>query len=99
MPESPAADTIEQTITNIRSALQDYIEATYHVSDAALVTRRRQLLEEEGVLFRAPYIESTPRYKFSCHFADLDIPAAAKTLFAAMASSSGSQGPLLHDPL
>lgn len=98
MPESPAADTIEQTITKIRSALQDYIEATYHVSDAALVTRRRQLLEEEGVLFRAPYIESTPRYKTSRHFADLDIPAAAKTLFAAMASSSGSQEPLLHDP-
>jgi ATP-dependent helicase YprA (DUF1998 family) len=98
MPESPAADTIEQTITKIRAALQDYIEATYHISDAALVARRRQLLEQEGVLFRAPYIESTPRYRTSRHFADLDIPAVAKTLFAAMASGSGLQPPLLHDP-
>ncbi|MDQ2876077.1 MAG: DEAD/DEAH box helicase, partial [Actinomycetota bacterium] len=98
MPESPAADTIEQTITRIRAALQDYIEATYHISDAALVARRRVLLEQEGVLFRAPYIESTPRYKTSRRFADLDIPEAAKTLFAVMTSSSGAQLPLLHDP-
>jgi ATP-dependent helicase YprA (DUF1998 family) len=98
MPESPAAETIEQTITKIRAALQDYIEAAYHISDAALVARRRHLLEQEGVLFRAPYIESTPRYKTARRFADLDIPAAAKSLFQAIATGSESEPRLLFDP-
>jgi ATP-dependent helicase YprA (DUF1998 family) len=98
MPESPAADTIEQTITKIRAALRDYIEATYHISDAALVARRRVLLNQEGVLFRAPYIESTPRYRTSRRFADLDIPESAKTLFAAMTRGYGSRPPLIYDP-
>ena len=98
MPESPAADTIGQTITKIQAALQDYIEAAYHISDAALVARRRILLEQEGVLFRAPYIESTPRYRTSRRFADLAIPAAAIALFESLATDSGSGPRLLFDP-
>ncbi len=54
--------TIAETITDIRATLQEYIEATYHVGHPALVAQRHDLLEQEGVLFRAPYIESTPRY-------------------------------------
>jgi hypothetical protein len=41
--------TIAETITEIRSALQDYIEATYHIGDPALVKQRRVLLDEEGI--------------------------------------------------
>ena len=48
--------TIAETITEIRSALQDYIEATYHVGDPSLVAQRRALLQQEGGTFRAPYI-------------------------------------------
>ena len=98
MAESPPADTIAQTITKIRGALQDYIEAAYHISDAALVARRQNLLEQEGVLFRAPYIESTPRYRTLRRFDDLAIPAAAKVLFRPLTAGSGPQPRLLFDP-
>ena len=57
------APTIAETITKIQAALRDYIEATYHVGHPTLIEQRRALLEEEGVLFRAPFIESTPRYQ------------------------------------
>ena len=36
--------TIAETVTAIRTALQDYIEATYHIGDPALVEQRRRLL-------------------------------------------------------
>lgn len=90
--------TISETITEIRRALQDYIEATYHIGDPSLVAQRRVLLEEEGVLFRSPYIESTPRYKVSRRFEDLKIPAAAKVLFETMAHPADGQARLLFDP-
>jgi ATP-dependent helicase YprA (DUF1998 family) len=90
--------TIAETITEIRGALQDYIEATYHIGHPALVAQRHLLLEEEGVLFRAPYIESTPRYTVSRRFADLDIPTPATLLFDTLAHPPGGQPPLLYDP-
>ena len=90
--------TLGDSVASIGTALQDYIEATYHIGHPSLVAQRRELLEEEGVLFRAPYIESTPRYTAGTAFADLDIPAAAKALFAEMTRPAAGEEPLLHDP-
>ena len=91
------ARTVGDSITEILGTLQDYIEATYHIGDPSLVAQRRHLLEQEGVLFQAPYIESTPRYTTSAPFAELEIPETAKTLFEEMAHPR-SGDPLLHDP-
>jgi ATP-dependent helicase YprA (DUF1998 family) len=91
--------TIAETITEIRSALQDYIEAAYHVGHPALVKQRRVLLEEEGIVFRSPYIESTPRYTLGRSFSELELPAAAKTLFSQMAHPQDpATEPLIYDP-
>lgn len=92
------APTITETTETIRSALREYIEAAYHVGNPHLVRQRRDLLEREGVLFRSPYIESTPRYSSGEPFAQLAIPAAAKELFALLTSSDGDASALLHDP-
>ena len=81
-----ATRTIAETITDIRQALQEYIEATYHVGNSELVAQRHELLEQEGVLFRAPYIESTPRYTVGRPFADLDVDP--KTLHVTFLSAS-----------
>jgi ATP-dependent helicase YprA (DUF1998 family) len=91
------AHTVGDSITEILGTLQDYIEATYHIGDPSLVEQRRQLLGEEGVLFRAPYIESTPRYASAPLFEDLDIPETAKALFREMAHPPDGE-PILHDP-
>ena len=90
--------TLGDSVASIRAALQDYIEAAYHIGHPSLVAQRRALLDQEGVLFRAPYIESTPRYGTATAFADLDIPDEAKALFAVMAHPSGGEEALLHDP-
>jgi hypothetical protein len=49
-------ETIGETVDDIRAALTDYIEATYHISNERLVDQRRQLLLEPGVIYQVPYI-------------------------------------------
>ena len=93
-----AVKTIAETISEIREALREYVEATYHVGHPALVAQRHDLLTEEGVLFRAPYIESTPRYTTARSFTDLDIPLVAKDLFTGLARPAHELAALLHDP-
>ncbi|MEH0843120.1 DEAD/DEAH box helicase [Micromonospora sp. CPCC 205711] len=90
--------TIAETIIKIQEALRDYIEATYHVGHPTLIDQRRALLEQEGVLFRAPFIESTPRYKTDRRFIDLDLDPEVQTLFASLTSRHGDTSPLLYDP-
>ncbi|MCY4516194.1 MAG: DEAD/DEAH box helicase [Acidimicrobiaceae bacterium] len=90
--------TIGETIDEIRRALQDYIEATYHISHPALVEQRKKLLDEPGAIFQAPFLESTPRYKTGKRYSDLSIPDAAKELLQVMATPSSDREPLIYDP-
>lgn len=91
------APTIAETITKIQSALREYIEATYHVGHPTLISQRRTLLDQEGVISQAPFIESTPRYQAGRPFSELELTEAAKKLFAAL-TSGASGSPLLYDP-
>lgn len=90
--------TIQETVSEIRGALRQYIEATYHVGHPSLIDQRRVLLDEEGVLFRAPFIESTPRYQTDRSFAELEIPAPATTLLQTLTHANNGLPRLLHDP-
>ncbi len=90
--------TIAETISEIRTALRDYIEATYHIGHPSLIRQRQLLLDKEGNTYRAPFLESTPRYTPGKHFADLDLAPAIHELFAALTSTAGSVKPLLFDP-
>lgn len=92
------APTIAQTINEIQAALQDYIEATYHVSHPMIIEQRRQLLTTEGVLFKAPYIESTPRYQTSRRFRELDLDPQVQILFDLLTQKMSDLNCLLHDP-
>lgn len=92
------APTIAQTIAEMQSALQEYIEATYHVGHPAVIAQRKALLQADGVIFQPPFIESTPRYQVGKRFADLDLGDATQTLFASLTESHEGKKPLLFDP-
>lgn len=92
------APTIAETIDEIQAALRDYIEATYHVGHPTVIEQRRQLLTSEGVLFRAPYIESTPRYRTNRRFGDLDVDPEVDVLFRMLTQNMGDLDRLLYDP-
>ena len=85
--------TIGETTEEIRTALKDYIEAAYHISHPTVVTQRRQLLDNPGVISQEPFLESTPRYQLGDRFASLQIPRTAKKLLTQMAEAT-----LVHDP-
>ncbi len=91
--------TIGQTIQEIRLALRNYIEATYHISHPAIVEQRGFLLDRLGVISQEPYLESTPRYVPGSRFSKLGLPQPADELLRLMSRNKADGGPgLLHDP-
>lgn len=92
------SSTISETTEKIRAALRDYIEATYHVGHPMLIAQRQELLDQEGVLFREPFIESTPRYEPGRRFASLDLDEPVQELLQALAAPAGELKRALYDP-
>ena len=90
--------TIGETIRQLHQALQDYLEAAYHVSHPTLVAQRRRLLKEPSVIHQRPYLESTPRYETGTAFRDLGLDAAALDAFEAVSKAEGDLDLLIHDP-
>lgn len=98
MGETATSHTIEQTIKELRIALQDYIEATYHLSNPGLVKQRRRLLEQRGIIHQRPFIESTPRYVSAEPFAKLGLDQAVLEAYSAVSKPDGDLGIRIHDP-
>ena len=90
--------TIGETIQQLHRALQDYVEAAYHISHPMLVEQRQQLLKKPGVIHQRPYLESTPRYKTGTAFRDLGLDAPALEVFEAVSKAERDLGLLIHDP-
>ena len=90
--------TILETIQQLQDALQDYIEAAYHVSHPTLVAQRQELLQQPGVIHQRPYLESTPRYKTGTAFRDLGLDPASLEVFSAVSAADGDSELLIHDP-
>lgn len=91
--------TIQETIDELHSSLKDYIEATYHIGDAALIEQRRTLLDRAGVTHQIPYLESTPKYQVGQKFADIaGLPPASLAVYAALSKRDGDNARLLFDP-
>ena len=79
--------TIKETIEDLHRALSDYIEATYHISAPSLIEQRRTLLNRDGVIYRIPYLESTPKYQTGDTFASMPgLPVAAQALFSRLSA-------------
>ena len=90
--------TIAQTADEIRNALREYIEATYHVGHPSLIRQRQVLLDQQGNTFQTPFLESTPRYTPGRRFAELTLDKAALELFARLTSTEHDHAPLIFDP-
>jgi len=91
--------TIHETIEELHRSLKDYIEATYHITDAPLIEFRRQLLDQTGVIFQIPYIESTPRYQPGPRFSEMKgLPPAALQVYQALSNAEGDLPQILFDP-
>lgn len=92
------AASIGETIEELREALREYIEATYHISHPSVIRERARLLNEEGVIYQRPFLESTPRYVTTDSFSQSKLPKAVLDIFGCVSSATGDAGILIHDP-
>lgn len=92
------ATSMHETVEQLRVALRDYIEATYHISNAALVRARRQCLDVDGVIAQSAYVESTPRYIAGSRYAELEMPDTARKFLTRLGRPDTVGEALLHDP-
>ena len=90
--------TIIETIQQMQGALQDYIEATYHIGHPTLVAQRKEILQTPGVIHQRPYLESTPRYKTGTAFRDLGLDPAVLEVFDLVSDADGDLNRLIYDP-
>lgn len=65
---------VQEIADALRSRLQRYIEAAYHLRDASVVAERRALLSEPGSIAREPFLETTPSYEIGPAYGALGLP-------------------------
>jgi hypothetical protein len=83
----------------LRDELEDYIKAQYFGKSPVLLSAVRPLLQEEGVLYRRPYIESSPAYRSVPNGIALSsLPEWLKRYFSALsrAGLGVHDAPFLH---
>ena len=91
--------TIHAALRSLHTTLRDYIEATYHIRAPSLVARRKALLDEPGVIYQDPYVESTPRYITGRPFASMPgLPQAALVAYEVLSRKQNGAPPLVFDP-
>ena len=88
--------TITESIQDLKSALIEYIEATYHVSDPSVVEMRKEILATPRNVFQNPFLESTPRYTSGEPFSEIDLGPAVNDLFSDLSSQGDER--VLFDP-
>jgi ATP-dependent helicase YprA (DUF1998 family) len=55
----------------LHKRLREYIEAVFHISDSGLLKRRRDLLEQLGVIRQPAFLESTKTYTKGPRFSEI----------------------------
>ena len=91
--------TIQENIEQLRRALCDYIEATYHIGAPSLIRQRKELLDRPGAISQIPYLESTPRYVTGESFSLMKgLPEAALEAYMSVSEPDGELPQLVYDP-
>lgn len=83
---------VHETAIGLHSALQQYIEAQYHIRDERLVEERKALLQKRGVVAQQAFIEATPIYAQGESYQKLSIPEIAKAALSSIANLGGNVG-------
>lgn len=93
------ASTIQESVSELHTALSEYIEATYHIGNPVLVKARQRLMNEPGNIHQIPFLESTPRYISDRKFNEIKgLAPAAVSLLESLAKKGNGHQALLHDP-
>jgi len=87
--EQGSSQGVHETVSGLHRELKRYIEAQYHIKDAALVAERSMLLDQASVISQKAYLESTAIYAQGPAYEQLAIPAVAKAALTKISSLKG----------
>lgn len=74
--------------TELRTELEDYIKSQYFGKSPVLLNAIGSRLDQEGLLYQKPFIESSPAYKTVLNGIDkTDLPQWLKTFFAQLSDA------------
>ena len=76
-------------LMQLQTALVEYIEGAYHITNEPLLRRRHELLETNGVISQLPYIESSARFDTGNTYDELSLPEPVRELLSLLASQAG----------
>lgn len=79
------ADQLHQTLAS-------YLESAYHIRNTSLISERRRLFEETGIIAQEPYVEATPSYQVGRPYDELPIPKKAREILSQLANLEPSVG-------
>ena len=73
----------------LREALEDYIKSQYFGKSPILLSAVQNKLDQEGILYQKPYIESSPAYKSELNGIQRSskLPDWVKAYFGALANA------------
>ena len=74
----------------LREALQNYIKSQYFGKSPILLSAMQGKLDQEGVLYQKPYVESSPAYKTATNGIQLssELPDWLKTYFKSLSDNN-----------
>ena len=75
----------------MQTALVEYIEGAYHITNEPLLRRRHELLETNGVISQLPYIESSARFDTGKRYDALSLPEPVRELLTLLATPTGGR--------
>lgn len=84
--------TISNFQASLKTRLQQYIEAQYHLRNEELVLQRRKLLEAETTLCREPYLETTKAYRKLKGYSAANLPESISRMFEELSEAAGETG-------
>lgn len=83
----------------LRTELEDYIKSQYFGKSPILLSAISPQLDDEGLLYQKPYIESSPSYKTEFNgISHSDIPSWMKDYFSELSDAGVGvyQSPFIH---
>lgn len=83
---------VHNTASGLHQSLQQYIEAQYHIKDDTLVSERKALMRQPGVIAQRAYIEATPVYALGRPYNELEIPASASNALTTITAMDANVG-------
>ena len=93
-------ETLNSTVSELRQTFIDYIKATYHIADEALIKQRDRILNEVGNIYQDSFIESTPQYQQGERIENIEgLSEDLKNLLVSLSNTDGENKKIIFNPL